>query len=442
MTDTSLEDPVADYLAALPLKPGIDLSGESLDRVHAVLDRLGKPQESETPVVHLAGTNGKGSTLANLKAMAEADGRRVHCLTSPHLVAMREQVRLNGQLIDNDALIDALNRVWSTADEIPLTPFEHMTIAAFVAFKETPADLILLETGLGGRLDATNVIANPALQIITPISFDHQEFLGNSLAQIAREKAGIMRKGGLCILAPQTDVARLELVKAASEKGSDVRVHGTDWRYRVSGDQLLVVDGETGFSGPLPTLKGDHQVMNAATAILAARSLKEHSIPDSAIKAGLGWVRWPGRLQDLSTSQLANHVPDGTEIWLDGGHNPSAADVLSSFLKSQDPVDLDVTLICAMKKPKDRTAFFRQFTGLVTRMIALPLWRDDTGYAPADLAAEANDLGLKSVLAKDLRGALERVSRDTTEAKRRLVLIAGSLRLAGETLALAGEEPR
>ncbi len=441
----SLEDPVADYLNGLPLKPGIDQSVASLERVFAVLERLGNPQESKTPVVHLAGTNGKGSTLANLRAMAEADGRRVHCLTSPHMVHTREQVRIAGKLISDTDLIACLKTVWTAAEDIPLTPFEHMTIAAFVAFSNTAADLILLETGLGGRLDATNVVRKPLLQVITPISFDHQEFLGNSLAQIAREKAGIMREGGICVSAPQTDVVRLELDKAATSIGSHFLMHGVDWRYRTSGDSLLLVDGDTGFAGPMPTLVGDHQIMNAATAIVAARAMGQYRIPDSAIKAGLGWVRWPGRLQDVSDSRLQSHVANRTQIWLDGGHNPSAADALARFLRAYDPVDLDITLICAMKSNKNCVAFFRQMQGLVNRVVAVPLWEDETGYAPADLAAEATALDINGLIAKDLRAALARTREETNgtqDDKKRLILIAGSLRLAGECLLLAGLEPR
>lgn len=428
----------------------IDLSGESLERVFSLLDLLGNPHLRLPPVIHLAGTNGKGSTLAALRAMVEADGKVVHVFTSPYLIRFHEQIRLAGRLISEETLVAVLEKVLLASRDMPITFFEATTVAALLAFAETPADLCLLETGLGGRLDATNVVPEPVLQIITPISYDHQEFLGEELEQITSEKAGILRRGGCAVSAPQLSVVRRELSQQAENIKSTLLLAERDWRYRPKGESdFLFEDNKGALLLPNPPLPGTHQIANAATAVAAIRTLnntvfREKPISSAAIRAGLGWIRWPGRLQNLSESPLANDFPDQSELWLDGGHNTAAGQMLAGFAKKKCAPDRPFIMIFAMKKTKDVASFLQHFVGLVQSVIAIPLKDEDLeiGVPPAEIAGLASSLGFQGLLAKDISAALERalvLTKDQREPP--FILITGSLRIAGAALQLADIEP-
>ena len=399
-----------------------------IDRARKLLKRLGNPHLRLPPTIHIAGTNGKGSTLAIVKAILEAAGYRVHRYTSPHLVHFNERIELAGKPIGDDYLYEVLETCRKQSDDMSITFFEGTTVAAFLAFAETPADFVLLETGLGGRLDATNVLNKPLLTILTSISMDHMDFLGNSLAEIAGEKAAIMRPGVPCVVAPQLPEA-MEVIKAYAQKiGAP-----------------LYTTNHVVLPCP-PALNGEHQLINARVALTALSLLPSSSCglpsagaqdPDSAqslrasqndkifiiteahIIAGLLNVAWPARLQ-----QLTLH---GKKIWLDGGHNEDAGKVLARWAEKHAPV----TLICGMLKKKELAAFLEPLKPFLSQLIAVPIPETPDTFSPETIAAIATAIGIKSTTAPNIAQALLQTSAETT-------LIAGSLYLAGSVLAEAG----
>ena len=437
--DTAKSDEILARLMALHPKK-IDLS---LGRMHSILDKLGNPEKKLPPVVHIAGTNGKGSTVAMLRAIAEAAGHRVHVYTSPHLVRFAERIRVAGKLIEEDALTDLLARVEEAAGDDPITFFEVTTAAALLAFSETPADLCILEVGLGGRLDATNVIDKPAAVGITPVSLDHQQFLGETLPEIAGEKAGIIKSGSPLVVGPQKKVG-LEIISAIADKqGVNPYIIDHSWHVETksNGSGFLYEDWCGALDLPLPPLVGPHQVKNAAMAIALAHAQQAVTIPDAAIKAGLGWTRWPARLQELRETPLNGILPEGSDLWLDGGHNPAAAGVLRTFLQGVDPVERSVTLILGMMGTKDASGYLKRLTGLVNRVIAVPVAGEEGSATPAELAAAATDIGINGVVAKDVPSALLAVTEKAHPERPPFVLIGGSLYLAGNVLKLANLLP-
>jgi len=427
MTDRLLPfDAPLERLKALHPKL-IDLN---LDRMLRVCEALGNPQDRLPPVVHVAGTNGKGSTLALLRAMAEAQGLKVHVYTSPHLVRFAERIRLAGTLISDDYLADCLSRVETANAGQPLTFFESTTAAAFLAFSERPADLLLLETGLGGALDATNIIARPKLTIITPIDYDHQAFLGNDLSTIARQKAGIMKAGTPCLSARQPDEAAQSLERQALRLGVTLTSLGQGMDAWREGDRLIFQDEDALYDLPRPKLAGEHQIDNAALAIKAALML---NIPAEAIETGLQTAQWPGRLQPLKAGPLFEALSDkASELWLDGGHNPHAARALREFIdqrQARDPKPLH--LICGLINTKDASEFFAGFEGLDARVTCVP-FSSDAAIPLAELVAAAQRHGL------DAQGAANPLDAIKTLPKGALrVLICGSLYLVGDCLALS-----
>lgn len=429
---------LARLMALHPKK--IDLS---LGRMNSILARLDHPEKKLPPVIHIAGTNGKGSTIATLRAIAEAAGHRVHVYTSPHLVRFNERIRLAGKLITEDALSALLERVEKAAGDDPITYFEVTTAAALLAFAETPADLCLLEVGLGGRLDATNVIDNPAAVGITPVSLDHQQFLGETLPEIAAEKAGIIKQGAPLIIGPQKKTGLDVIRETASRLGIKPLLINQDWHAEIKkdGTGVLYEDWCSVLDLPLPPLVGNHQVANAAMAVAIAHAQKAVHIPDAAIKAGLGWVRWPARLQELKNTPLNTILPDGSDIWLDGGHNPAAGEVIRTFLQGVNPVERSVTVILGMMGTKDVVGFLKPLTGLVNRVIAVPIPGEEGAAAPADLAAAATDMGINGVVAKDIMSALSAIAENAHPEKPPFVMITGSLYLAGQVLRQAGQLP-
>lgn len=430
--DTLASDRVLARLMSLHPKK-IDLS---LGRMHMILERLDSPEKKLPPVIHVAGTNGKGSTIATLRAIAEAEGHRVHVYTSPHLVRFAERIRLAGQLIEEDALTAYLERVEAAAGDDPITFFETTTAAAFLAFSETPADLCILEVGLGGRLDATNVIDHPAAVGITPVSLDHQQFLGETVQEIAAEKAGIIKAGAPLVIGAQKKVGLEVITKIAAEHGVKPYLMNEAWHVEIKegSDGILYEDWQSVLDLPLPPLIGAHQVTNAAMAIALAHAQKAVAISDAAIKAGLGWVRWPARLQEIQKTKFNALLPDGSDIWLDGGHNPAAAEIIRTFLQHVDTVERPITLVIGMMGTKDAAGFMAPLTGLVSQVIAVPIPGEE-GSAPASaLAAAATDAGINGIMAKDVQTAIRTISEQAHPERPPFVMIAGSLYLAGSVL--------
>ncbi|PWR02787.1 bifunctional folylpolyglutamate synthase/dihydrofolate synthase [Meridianimarinicoccus roseus] len=397
-----------------------------LDRVWRLLGRLDHPERALPPVIHVAGTNGKGSTVAMLRAGLEAAGQSCHVYTSPHLVRFHERIRLAGDLIGEADLTALLDECLAANGPDPITYFEITTVAALLAFSRRPADWTLLEVGLGGRLDATNVVDRPAACVITPVSMDHEQFLGDTLAAIAFEKAGILKRGVTAVIGPQQDEA-LEVIEAqAARVGAPLLVHGQHWHVTRERDRLVYQD-ETGLRDlPLPVLPGAHQLGNAGMAIAILRHLGQ---PDTALDGAVSRADWPARMQRLSTHAFARRHP-GLELWLDGGHNPDAGRAIAAVLAGLPP--RPTVLVCGMLNTKDIGGYLRPLAGVAERLIAVPIPDAPATLAAGDTAAAARAPGLDAIEADSVAAALESVARETPHAR---VLICGSLYLAGSVLA-------
>ena len=420
----------------------IDLS---LGRVDRLLSKLGHPERHLPPVVHVAGTNGKGSVTAFLRAFIEAAGKRVHVYTSPHLVRFHERFALAGpdgraRPIEEDALVDVLMRARAVNDGDDITQFEITTAAAFLAFSETPADVLLLEVGLGGRLDATNVIADPALTVLTPISMDHAEKLGPTLAKIAVEKAGILKSGAMGIVSQQPDEVLAVIKARARAVGAPLAVWGRDFEAFEQAGRLIVQCQDRLLDLPRPGLIGRHQITNAGTAVAAALALNvrlpDLAIDEAAIETGLKTVEWPARMQRLDSGPLARIVGSETELWLDGGHNPAAGDMLADTLAAFDEKSpKPVYLIVGMMGQKDALGFLAPFRGLVRGIFTVPIpGAHEAPHSQEKLADIAQAAGMRAVDRENVIQALETVSELDQGPKR--VLICGSLYLAGHVLTL------
>lgn len=421
-------DPVAAALEKVAVRrPAlIDLG---LSRVERTLSRLGAPHRRLPPVFHVAGTNGKGSTCAYLRAILEASGARVHVFTSPHLVHYRERIVLAGREIADEAFIAAIERVDEAAGADDLTLFETITCAAFLAYAETPADYLVLEVGLGGRLDATNVIDKPLAAVITPIALDHQNFLGDTLAAIAGEKAGIIRRGAPAVVGPQTPEAMAVFEREALRISAPLYAYGSAWTASVENGRLIYQD-EAGLSDlAAPKLAGAHQFMNAGLAVAAVRAAGL-PLTDEILSIGLQTARWPARLQRLKSGPLIEAVGPQSELWLDGGHNPHAARALAATLADMEERNSrPLILITGMQENKDIDGFFAAFSGLASTVFAVRA--DHSGARAADdVAAAAERAGIPAVACASL---IEAASRARGGGPAR-VLICGSLYLAGEVL--------
>lgn len=427
-------DALLDRFEALHPKT-IDLS---LGRVETLLARLDSPQDALPPVIHVAGTNGKGSTIAFLQAILEAAGHRIHCFTSPHLVRFHERIALAGpdgaEPIAEDGLADILMRAETANGGDPITFFEITTAAAMLAFAEAPADFLLLETGLGGRLDATNVVAHPALTIITPISIDHTQFLGDTIEKIAFEKAGILKPGTVCVVGPQ-DPAALAVIEArAAEVGAPLFASGREWdAFEQQG--RLIFQTESGLLDlPLPRLTGRHQIANAGAAIAASHQLFSGRLPSTALESGLTGASWPGRLQRIVNGPLHSDVVPGTEIWLDGGHNLAAAETLArTMAELEERAPRPLHLITGMMNNKDAEGFFQAFQGLASWVGTVAIPGEKNAWDASALADQARATGLTAEPAASVEAALA-LSRSRSGAEPVRVLICGSLYLAGQVL--------
>ena len=417
---TLSSDAILDRMMTLHPKV-IDLT---LDRVHRLLGLLGHPERAIPPAIHLAGTNGKGSTQAMIRAGLEQAGLRVHAYTSPHLARFHERIRLAGRLIEEPALAALLDECVEKNGPDEITFFEITTCAAFLAFARTPADLTLLEVGLGGRLDATNVIT-PRLSIITPVSMDHESFLGDTLAKIASEKAGIIKRGIPVIVGPQSPEG-LDVIEAtAARLGAPVLAHGQHWHAWEERGRLIYQDENGLLDLPLPNLPGPHQIQNAGAAITALRHLGHD---EAACEAAVTRAEWPARMQRLRHGPLVDLAPR-IELWLDGGHNPAGGEAVAATL-AQMPAR-DTHLICGMLNTKDVTGYMRPLAPQVTRLHAVSI-PGEKNTLPAEATRDAaRTVGIDAVTAGSVAEALATISATSPEAR---VLICGSLYLAGSIL--------
>jgi len=416
----------------------IDLS---LGRVERLLEALGRPDLTLPPTIHVAGTNGKGSTLAFLRAMLEARGARVHVYTSPHLLRFNERIRLGaeggGKLVDDAALREALETCERANGRQSITFFEITTAAAFLLFSRTQADWLLLETGLGGRYDATNVISAPKATIVTSISLDHPEFLGETVEKIAMEKAGIFKPGAPAVIGFQRDAARNVLERQARRVGAPVAIAGEDFHIYEESGRLVFEDARGLLDLPAPRLQGRHQHENAAAAVAALRAI-DPDFPSKAFEAGLLKAEWPARLQRLSRGRLVDAAPPGSEIWIDGGHNEDGGRVLAEAMAEFEERDArPLALVCGAQTTKDVRAMLRHFVGLAREVIAVPVEGEHICWPPEEIAAAAQAMGVSARPAHSLERAVEMLASTAFERAPR-VLIAGSLYLAASALAFNG----
>ncbi|MEL6921032.1 MAG: folylpolyglutamate synthase/dihydrofolate synthase family protein [Pseudomonadota bacterium] len=420
---------------------GFDLS---LGRVRDLLDKLGNPQDGLPPVVHIAGTNGKGSCAAMCRALLEAGGHSVHVHTSPHLVNWHERFRIAGELVDDETLADAVRRVAKANDDAPITVFEILTAVMFVLFAEHSADFAIIEVGLGGRADATNVVDEPAVTVIMPIGMDHEAYLGDTVEKIAGEKAGIIKEHVPVVIGHQPyPAARKVLENVADMMGVDAHIYGQDFFAFEERGRLVLQDNAGLIDLALPALGGRHQITNAAAAIMAAR-IAAPTLNADMIENGLLRVNWPARLQRLTTGDLVALAPSGSEIWLDGGHNPDAAGACAEFLAERESMDArPLFLITGMLNTKDAIGYFTPFSGLVRHVFTVPIVTSEAGIAPDDLADDALDAGLSAEAFGSVYEVLDMLGRnwDESEPSPR-ILIGGSLYLAGEVLGENGTPPR
>lgn len=400
----------------------IDLT---LDRVWRLLAKLDHPERALPAVIHIAGTNGKGSTLAMLRAGLEATGKSVHAYTSPHLARFHERIRLAGHLISEDDLTAVLDECHAANGDEPITYFEITTCAALLAFSRTVANYTLLEVGLGGRLDATNVVAHPELSMITPVSIDHESFLGNTLEKIAAEKAGIIKRGVPCVVGPQPDPARTVIEDTAARLDAPLILHGQDWHVWQEHGRLVYQDANGLLDLPPPNLPGAHQIQNAGIALAALRHLQADVAAHEAVTTR---AEWPARMQRLQRGPLAQTAPQA-ELWLDGGHNPAAGQALAAHLASlsQRPTHL----ICGMLNTKDVGGYLRPLAAQADSLTAVSIPGEANTLSAQETAAAARTSGLEAQTAESVADALKGIIAHTPHAR---VLICGSLYLAGRVL--------
>ncbi|UYO49138.1 bifunctional folylpolyglutamate synthase/dihydrofolate synthase [Rhodopseudomonas palustris] len=416
----------------------IDLT---LGRIERLLAALGHPERQVPPVIHVAGTNGKGSTVAFLRAILEAAGLAVHAYTSPHLVRVNETIRIAGRLVRDDELIAALAHCERVNAGAPITLFEIETAAALWLFAQHAADVTLLEVGLGGRLDATNVIEDPLACVLTPIGIDHTEFLGPTVADIAAEKAGILRRGAPVIVAEQRDEAMEVIERDAKRVHAPLFACGQQWHVQLEHGRLAYQDERGLLDLTAPKLFGRHQIDNAGLAIATLRAQSRFTIPQDAYQAGLLAADWPARMQRITSGKLLDDAPAGCELWLDGGHNADGGRVAAAALGDlEERVSRPLVLIAGMMANKDAAAFLANFAGLTRHLIVVPIPNRDGAMPPERLADAGRALGLRVELADDVPAALRRIASLAYELPPR-ILITGSLYLAGHVLSLNGTPP-
>lgn len=441
--ETHAAERAIERLMALHPK-GFDLS---LERISRLLARLGNPQDRIPPVIHVAGTNGKGSATAFARALVEASGRTCHVHTSPHLVNWHERYRIGaeggGRLVEDAVLAEAVDRVAAANRGETITVFEILTAVMFLLFSEHPADVAIVEVGLGGRFDATNVIARPAVSVIMPISLDHEAYLGDRVELIAAEKAGIIKPGVPVVVGAQEhDAAREVLIETAERLESTLYVYGQDFLAYEENGRLIYQDEDGLFDLTPPRLPGRHQYANAAAAIAAVKAAG-FEVGQRIADAAMARVSWPGRMQKLTEGRLVELAPEGADIWVDGGHNPGAGAAVAEALADQEERrPLPLVLIAGMINTKDQTGYFRNFAGMARHVFTVPVNESDAGVPNDELAARAAEAGLSAEPVASVENALMllRDAWDDPEQPPR-ILIAGSLYLVGGVLAKNGTPP-
>ena len=414
----------------------IDLS---LGRIERLLKELGNPHEKLPPYIHVAGTNGKGSTIATLRSIMEEHGHSVHIMTSPHLIRLNERIRLAGKLIDNPMLIETLQECMEVNGDRPITFFEMMTAATFLIFSRVPADFCLIETGLGGLYDSTNVVRSPLLSIITSISYDHMEFLGSDLGTIAKEKAGIIKPHSPCVLARQSNQALEENVPAvitakASAGASRRYSYGSGWHIEENQDALLFRYQEEEYSFKIPNLLGPHQIDNIGSALAAWRIIQDKPLNAPHISRALEQITWPGRLQQLTEGNLHSLLPQGSELWVDGGHNASAAKALSHQMdkwKETDPEDLHI--VVGMMRYKDADTYLKSLSPYAASISCVPISEEKGAYSAEELKNIAISYHHGTSVCLSVKQALQNISQKTKEKPSRIIVL-GSLYLIGKVL--------
>jgi dihydrofolate synthase/folylpolyglutamate synthase len=418
----------------------IDLS---LDRMWSLLARLDHPERKLPPVIHVAGTNGKGSTTAFMRAILEAAGQDVHVYTSPHLVRFNERFRLaaegGGRLVGDDELREAVEECERANAGDPITVFEITTAAGLLLFSRHPADVLLLEVGLGGRLDATNVVDAPLLSVITPVSLDHADYLGDTIESVAGEKAGILKRGVRAVIGPQTPEALSVIERAAERVRAPLRVAGEHWNASEEHRRLVYQDDDGLLDLPGPKLIGRHQFVNAGVAVAALRA-SGLKIPQRAYETGLLKAEWPARMQRLTHGNLVSQAPSDAEIWLDGGHNPDGGRAVAASLADiEERAPKPLIMIVGMLGTKDFEGYLRHFSGLALRLYAVPVPNAEKSLSPGQIADAANRLGIPAESANDVESALAAIKALALKAPR--ILIGGSLYLAGDVLAQNNTAP-
>jgi dihydrofolate synthase/folylpolyglutamate synthase len=420
------------------LSPGADVLG--LERISALLARLGRPERRLPPVFHVAGTNGKGSTCAFLRAAIEAAGLKAHVYTSPHLVRFNERIRLAGKLIEDEALEALLAETLDAAGGLEASFFEITTAAAFLAFSRVPADACVIEVGLGGRLDATNVVADPAVCGIAQLGLDHQQFLGDRIEGVAAEKAGISKPGVPLVTLHYADRLAERIAETAAAAGATWLPQGAEWSAEASDGRLHYRDSRGWLDLPLPRLPGAHQALNAGLAVAMIRHQRAVALPDSALRAAMGWAEWPGRLQKLGPGPLLSLLPPRSELWLDGGHNPNAARAVADHFRACVPAGRPFHIVFGLLANKDSPGVLRPFAGRSLELHAIPV-PGHPHHPPGELVLTARSLGLAARADEGVEPALGWIARHADRAQPPIVLILGSLYLAGEVLRANGEAP-
>ncbi|MGB3503236.1 MAG: folylpolyglutamate synthase/dihydrofolate synthase family protein [Mesorhizobium sp.] len=443
MTTSEAETEIERLMTLHP--KGFDLS---LGRIRRLLERLGNPQDRLPPVIHIAGTNGKGSAAAFSRALIEAAGLTVHVHTSPHLVHWHERYRLGapggGRYVEDAVFADAIRRVGEANGGQPITVFEILTAVGFLLFSEHPADAAIIEVGLGGRFDATNVIEKPAATVIMPVSLDHEAFLGDRVELIAAEKAGIIKPGvPLIVGAQESEDAREVICDTAERLGAPYKTYGQEFIAYEEHGRLIVQDEDGLMDLPPPRLPGRHQYANAAAAIAVVKAAG-FRIGEAECARAMQTVEWPGRMQRLMSGHLTTLAPKGSEIWVDGGHNPGAGTVIAEAMAEQEErLPRPLVMICGMLNTKDQTNYFRSFVGVVRHVYTVPITSSDAGVPNDALAARAMEAGLSAEPVASIENALMLLrdgwSEDQPPPR---ILIGGSLYLAGEVLKLNGTPPQ
>lgn len=397
----------------------IDLS---LGRMRDILNKLGNPEKKLPPVIHVSGTNGKGSTIAYLRSILESANLSIHVYTSPHLVRFAERIRINGKIISESYLEEVLEICEEINAGEPITYFEITTAAAFKAFADNPADILILEVGLGGRLDATNVVEQPLSTVITPISHDHEHFLGNDLHGIAYEKASIAKINTPLLSAKQQLGVNKIISEVVTSKGGKFI---TEWDYKIISDGFIYNDSQGTLNLPIPNLRGPHQVSNAALAVAVLRHQDKISISEKHFAEGVTNAKWPARMQDISISRYGKLLNNGSELWLDGGHNPAAGQVVADSFKGKKLI-----LICGMMENKDASGYIQAFEKKISKFYGLHI-DGETSHSAANIVKFAQSLDVKSETANSVEEALVKIGNKSVVT----VIICGSLYLAGQVLA-------